>query len=319
MNYPSSVIESIIRQPRGYKGKNDIAFRQHLVETLGKHGKVEVDGIGNIWLTVGKPNHVLMVAHTDTVDDPKTTAAKPITYDNRGIMGLEVNVIKTGKKKNRPYCLGADDGAGIAFNYCMILEKIEATYLFTVGEERGCIGASYIAAHTPEKLEQFSICMEVDRAGRTEIITHQSTGKCASNEFAQALADELNMGHKPSDMGVYTDNAHFNEFIEECVNIAAGYEHQHSLNETQDINYLDRLFANFIKINFNDLPIDRDTTDIDCYGDFGSDISWEGYILGGRVSAKERQIYRYIEENPEEIHNLLLEMGIDLTEYINME
>ena len=320
MIYPSLIIESIVKTPRGYGGENDISFRAQLVKTLSEYGKPEVDTIGNIWLTIGKPNHILMVAHTDTVDSPSTTAVKPIHINKNGIMSVDENALCYITKKQRPYCLGADDGAGIAFNYCMIDAGIEATYLFTVGEERGCLGADYIVKHTPERLDPFTICMEVDRAGTTEIITHQSTGKCASDTFATALADMIGMEHLPSDRGVYTDNSHFNEHIEECVNIGAGYEHQHSLNETQDLKYLDQLFDHFRKIQFNDLPIDRDKTDVDCYGDldgFGYYGNYDYY--GSKPSIIEERVYQYIEENPEEIHRMLLEVGIDLTEYITME
>ena len=314
MIYPSQIIESIVSIPRGYLGVNDVAFRKTLVKELGGLGKLDVDEIGNIWLQIGEPNTLLFAAHTDTVDSKMITGRKPLTTNKEHCLVLDNDKIKRMKNKTKkPQCLGADDGAGIATMLCLIYDHFPATYLFTVGEEVGCVGAQWIVEHTPERLTPFSFCIEVDRKGVSEIITHQSTGKCASNEFAESLAGQLEMGHKPSELGVYTDNAHFSGHIEECVNVAAGYYSQHTLDEEQDIKYLDTLFSQLVSMDISQLVVNRDVSDVgERYDYFGSRYS----STFSAVYGDDKELVNYIKENPEEILEILDINGIMLEDYV---
>ena len=316
---PSQIIESILKKPRGYGGKNDIQFRQDLVVYLNDYGTPAVDAIGNIWLTIGKPNNVLIVGHTDTVDNKLVVRDKPLLSTSEGILSLDIEKINTWPREERPYCLGADDGAGIALMLCLIASSKEATYLFTIGEEVGCVGAKWVVKNTPELLEPFDFCLEVDRKGITEIITDQSPGMCASDEFSLALADQLGMDHSPSPNGIYTDNAEFSGLISECVNIAAGYYNQHHLEETQDLLYLDELFLNMLELKFNDFEAFREAGDFGSWQGFGEmgDYSYGSYgTPPGMKPARYKAILEYISDCPDEIYELMLESGIDLDDYI---
>jgi putative aminopeptidase FrvX len=51
--------------------------------------------------------------------------------------------------------LGADDGAGCAMLMHLIHSGVPAYYIFTVGEEKGGIGATWLAKHKPDLLKQF--------------------------------------------------------------------------------------------------------------------------------------------------------------------
>lgn len=325
---PSDLIESIVKVPRGYGGVRDVEFRKSIVDFLSKYGEPEVDEIGNIWFVNKEVTKTLFVAHTDSVDHPKTAIDKPITVDKHGIMSLNTKKV-SGIKGQSPYCLGADDGAGIAMNLCLIDAGVKGTYLFTVGEEKGCVGAKWIVENSPQRLDPFLLCIEVDRAGTDEIITEQSTGKCASDAFAKSLASAIGMNHEPSPHGVYTDNAHFHEHINECVNIAAGYERQHSLNETQDLHYLDELFHKLAKVDFDKLTVERDCTDIEPdmsgYGGyFGNGWGYSNYgmIYDGwdctyrKLTKDEMDACELIEENPVQILEMLYANGFSLEDIL---
>lgn len=308
--FPSHLIESIVVQPRCYKSVGDLTFRTNLQNMIDKMlaigDTMEVDALGNIKVAIGDtPKQVLFVAHTDTVDSPSTTKRKEVEVSTKGIMSLKnapQNPVKkprpakkTSKKTNSfqdpnkfrtpvsqpvehpPCCLGADDAVGIAIMLCLIHERKSGTYIFTVGEEKGCIGAKDIVANRPEWLDGFKICIEVDRKGTDEIIIEQTNGKGASYAFATALASALNMTHKPSENGVYTDNAHFNVFIPECVNISAGYFDQHTQRETVDLFYIDELFNALLNVDWGTLPIARQPSDTESYTPkqyFGYDSSY---------------------------------------------
>ena len=45
------------------------------------------------------------------------------------------------------------------------------------------------------------------------------------------------MKYKKDEGGVYTDSAEFTDIIPECTNISVGYYKEHTVNETQDIQY----------------------------------------------------------------------------------
>jgi hypothetical protein len=157
--------------------------------------------------------------------------------------------------------LGADDGSGIALLMHMMSSEVRAYYLFTVGEECGGIGAKHVAKHNAELLSQFDRAVAFDRRGTSDVITHQGYGRCASDDFAEALSDRLNacgMLYMPCDGGVYTDTAEFTDVIPECTNISVGYAREHSTDEAQDILHYRALADAVISFSWDDLPVTRD-------------------------------------------------------------
>jgi hypothetical protein len=157
--------------------------------------------------------------------------------------------------------LGADDGAGIALMCHMIEHSVSGYYIFFRGEERGGVGSSWLAENMDDLLEEFDRAVAFDRAGYSDVITHQGGGRCCSNTFAEALSDQLNdrgMLYMPCDGGVYTDTAEFVKLIPECTNLSVGYKHQHGDREEQDVKYLQVLAEALVAVDWDRLPTERD-------------------------------------------------------------
>jgi hypothetical protein len=176
--------------------------------------------------------------------------------------------IKFNKKDNTYYKtdgkpLGADDTAGCWLMLEMIDAGVPGTYVFHRGEECGGIGSSYIAENMPKFLEQFDRAVAFDRRGATSVITHQGWSRCASDDFAEALAMELNKNpecmYMPDDSGIFTDTANYVDYIPECTNIACGYANEHSGSETLHIPTLFALRqACCFEVDWENLPTERD-------------------------------------------------------------
>jgi hypothetical protein len=263
------------------------------INTLGY--KPSMDGAGNIWVEVASKKEApfLFVAHIDTCHRGEGLI-KPI---------VEGNIIRMNPRDVDKACLGADDGVGIYCNLKMIEAGVQGTYLFTRGEEKGGIGAQFIATTTPYKLEGFLMSVEVDRAGTDEVIVSQAGGGCASEDFGDRLCELLGMGHTTSHMGVYTDVSEFACNIPENVNISAGYYRQHTLKETVDTNYVDLIVERMIAVDWSSLPIKRDK------GDYSFPAqSWNNYAP---VSSSWEDMLDYVQQYPEKVANYLFNVGVD--------
>ncbi len=199
----------------------------------------------------------LFTAHLDTVH--QTDGINSVIFDEE----LEW----MWKEDGQP--LGADDGAGIWILYNMIKAGVSGSYLFTVGEECGGVGAKAVAAHHSKWLANFGRAIAFDRMGTTSVITHQRHGRCCSDQFAIALSAALTEGmaqsdylpeciYQPDDGGVYTDTAEFTNLIPECTNISVGYANAHTGREELDVGYLKGLLATCLMVVWNTLPIGRD-------------------------------------------------------------
>lgn len=218
---------------------------------------------------------VLFVAHYDTVDREtynKFGAIEPTrkyVSIKDGIAYLDL----TKPMNANVNCLGADDGAGLAVMLNLMANGVLGGYCFTTGEECGGIGANAVHSNYHTFLKQYKIAVEIDRAGKSEIIKTQSEGECASEDFTQWLCTQLGMNHKPSDLGSYTDVSTFAMTIPECVNISAGYLNQHTTKEIVDLKYLDMLAERVASVQWSIAPIVREAGD---YGVFDY-MGW-GYL-----------------------------------------
>ena len=102
------------------------------------------------------------------------------------------------------------------------------------------------------------------------MITHQGWGRCASDEFGQALADALNatdadggLFFLPDDTGVYTDTAEFIAIIPECTNLSVGYNSNHGDKETLDMVFFEQLARAVLIVDWDALPTKRDPSAVD--------------------------------------------------------
>jgi hypothetical protein len=141
----------------------------------------------------------------------------------------------------------------------MIEKKIPGLYYFFIGEERGGIGSNKVASvfDSVEHLRGVKRCVSFDRRNYYSVITEQLGMQCCSDEFASALAKELNksgMNYSLDPTGIYTDSANFIDQIPECTNISVGYFSEHTVSERQNIDFLEKLAKASVKVNWESLP-----------------------------------------------------------------
>ena len=209
------------------------------------------DGIGNLHVDtrLNSSNKTLFVAHVDTVhrkEGPNKIRKTATHWHADGA------------------ALGADDGAGVAMLVHLLHAGVPAYYIFTQGEECGGIGATWLADNWKDGLAKFDRAIAFDRRGIDSVITHQGMGRCCSDVFADALSaalnDDMTLMYLPDDTGVYTDTAEFIDIIPECTNISVGYYSEHSDKESLDIIHFQSLADRVTKIDWDNLPTDRDPT-----------------------------------------------------------
>lgn len=273
MNTSHPAIEDFLRLtkytcPHGWEAT---LFGEELVK-LG----AEMDLHGNFVLTVPGAPRILFTSHLDTAShEDKPRRIKRRTLPG-GVLGARNSI------------LGADDKAGMAIMLHMIRNEIPGTYAFFVGEERGCVGSSAYATTTQDIYEQV---VSFDRYGTSSIITHQSFGRSASDDYAKALASRFEevgvSGLVPDPHGTYTDSAQFMEIAHECTNISVGYYHQHTMNEVQDLHFLSLMADAVLKVPWEDLPIVRQPGEDD-YGGALTVPWWEG---GKSIQSRRRVGY----------------------------
>ena len=226
------------------------------------------DGAGNLHVDnrTLDTHKTLFVAHVDTVH---RTEGKN----------------KIRKTKTHWYAkgdvLGADDGAGCALLMHMIHANVPGYYIFTQGEERGGVGARYLAEKQADLLAQFDRAIAFDRRNIDSVITHQGWGRCCSDEFGNALADALmagcdNLMLLNDDTGVYTDTAEFTAIIPECTNISVGYDREHTQSESLDLVYYQHLSSAVVQVDWDNLPVVRDAA-VEEYKDDGVGSWWTEY------------------------------------------
>jgi hypothetical protein len=210
-----------------------------------------------------------------------------VVDDKSVVHVFDGDFVKTDGNTN----LGADDKAGTAIMLNMISENVPGLYYFFMGEESGCVGSTNLSREydnlvTEGILPRVTKCISFDRRGYDSVITHQSSGRCASEEFATELSNRLNeygFWFKNDSGGVYTDSAEFTDIIPECTNISVGYFSEHTLTEKQDLDFLELLAIVMTKIEWETLPIERDNTEHSYsgkasyggYGGYGND--YDGY------------------------------------------
>jgi len=240
-----------VKRPHNTPAVSD--FTEWLFNALPAELKsfTSVDGAGNLHIDNRiAGSKTLFIAHVDTVH-------------------REVGANKIRKTATHWYAdgapLGADDGAGVAMLMHLIHADVKGYYIFSQGEECGGIGAKHIATHHTDLLAQFDRAIAFDRRGIDSIISHQGMGRCASDVFCEALANDLNafddtLMYSPDDTGVYTDTAEFTDIIPECTNISVGYYNEHGDQEKLDIVHFEALSKAVLKVMWDKLPTDRDPT-----------------------------------------------------------
>lgn len=292
----------ILSFARPHDGKMEQRFLKEFIDKA--HPDMTRDAFGNRMVRIGSAP-ILWSCHVDTVgthDSHQLVAFDPET----GIAQLQNG--KVGQS------LGADDGAGVWMMLAMLEAGVQGLYVFHRGEERGCLGSRWIVNHTPELLKGIDAAIAFDRAGTRDIITHQSYGMTASDEFALSLATQLNakgLKFRPDDTGVYTDTNEYADLIAECSNVSVGYECNHGPKETLDVYHVEKLLAATLSLDLDALEIKRQPGEGGWQSYMGSSFnsSMDGSPLDRTRNAKIADLLEVIEHCPEAAAAILYHAG----------
>lgn len=302
-------------RPAGSKAEQDFIAR--FIAPLDPYE----DEAGNLWVTVGENPETLWSCHTDTVH--KKSGKQHVLISDDGFIFCHP------KGKGKPNCLGADCTTGVWLMVNMIRRGKTGVYVFHAAEEIGCVGSSHIATKTPERLEGIKHAIAFDRYGYNSVITHQASGRCCSDAFANSLAAQLNeMGgtFELDPGGVYTDTNEYRGLIPECTNLSVGYFHQHSSAEEQSIEFLGWLLPALLCLDTTRLTVERNPAepdDDDYYSRYWGFSPRRSYNLADddlfNFVPNDTRKYGYdeidamralVEDDPDIIAEILLEYGL---------
>jgi len=245
-------------------------YEEQLLHFLPKGYKMDIDG--NYYYEVGTGSKNIFACHLDTACKLHTDVTHK--FDGKYI------------RTNGKTVLGADDKAGMTILLYMIEKNVPGLYYFFVGEECGCIGSTAAAKRT-EFFSNYNKIVSFDRRGTTSIITHQSSRRSCSDEFANSLSKEYakyGMNLEKDDTGVYTDSAEFTEIITECTNISVGYYKEHTHDEYQDIEFLENIAKASAVVDWDSLEIKRDPNE--------REYKQWNYYRGGTTSTRSTSSWR---------------------------
>ena len=214
-------------------------------------------------------------------------------------------------------CLGADCTTGIWLILGMIEANIPGVYVIHADEEIGCVGSQALIKDNPVWLSFIDAVISFDRYGEDSIITHQMGCRTASDDFAESLADALQMPMQPDPNGSFTDSNEYVHDVSECTNVSVGYQRQHSANETQDLVHAVRLMDALINADWSKLVFKRPR------GLNYSDKYWGSYMGSGlsryrdsdyREEMTARHLLTIINDYPEEVVDWFMSYGVDAEE-----
>lgn len=291
------------KRPAG--SKTERRFIRSFIAPLG----AKPDGYGNYMLRIGDAP-VLWSCHTDSVH--REGGKQLVTVEN-GIAALA-----RGSTSN---CLGGDDAAGCWLMSEMILARRPGLYVFHRAEEIGGCGSNYIARHNPGLLTGIRCAIAFDRRGYGDVITHQAGGRCASDAFAESLAQQLGHPYEPCDAGVFTDTANYTDLIGECTNVSVGYDCEHSKGETLNVSHLIELRQQLLALDVSKLvysraPGEQDTYEEGrAYGGWAShyDDDWEGK-LHSFSERRKSTLQRLCRDYPDHVADVLEAYGVTAEE-----
>ena len=252
---PTLLMQTLYRALRTRRAGDSMAEAKFVAWLVNRLPVTMIDAAGNVHVDMREqPQHrTMFTSHTDTVHH----------VGGPNEIRLDVQQHRTYWRAGEGACLGADDGAGIALMVHMINRKVPGYYVFFRGEESGGTGSRWLAKDMAHSLKDIDRCISFDRADYSDVITHQGCGRCCSDAFAQALADQLTtddleLAYLPDDTGVFTDSANMVDIIPECTNLSVGYKHQHGDGEWQDITFLQKLADRVLQVAWDALPTERD-------------------------------------------------------------
>jgi len=283
------------------------------------------DRHGNYILSIGETPTLCFTSHHDTVH--RTEGLQQLVVTNNVVSVADTSISS---------CLGADCTTGIWLMMGMIEAGIEGVYVVHAAEEVGCVGSSALVKEKPYWLTSINAVISFDRYGDTSVITHQMSKRTASSEFATSFADALNLPQLIADPnGSYTDSNEYAHIVPECTNISVGYYGQHSVNETQDLEFADLLMYKLCTADWSKIVIARDPSLYESYYDDDNNWSRDWSRLYGGMSSIDmsddydrESMISLIENNTCAVADMLIklgmtpellaeEVGVDDSRYIN--
>jgi hypothetical protein len=231
------------------------------------------DGYGNYILRVGKKEQSksLFLAHTDTVHNGD---------------GKQNTLYIEKERKRFAYtdetdCLGADNATGVWLIEHMIKNQVPGLYIFCREHEIGYLGTNYILQNTPNIVKGIERVFSFDRKGYSSIITKQMRATCCSDEFAEALAKELNKNatlmYQSDPTGVSTDSACYISTVSECTNLSVGFFNEHQVDEIQNLSFAEKLARQLPQVDWESLPTIRNPKDYKLSRRFASNNESDGF------------------------------------------
>jgi hypothetical protein len=260
------------------------------------------DAFGNYILRIGD-SPVLFSCHTDsvhrtagrqrlqlhngviTVRHPRLQPGddKPVKNVYTLASGIKYETTSYPNLAKRRQCLGADDAAGCWLMCEMAKAGVPGLYVWHRQEESGGVGSSWIADNGRDMLTGIKAAIAFDRRGRTDVITHQAGGRCASDLFAESLAGQLPPGFRPCSGGVFTDTANYTGLIGECTNISVGYDHEHQATECLDLRHAIEVRNAMVTFDASKLEYSRKPgeRDLSGYARYFYGVGYRGYEKDG--------------------------------------
>lgn len=251
----TTLMRTLHRALRSKRPNNTMAEARFAAWLAAECKATMIDTAGNIHvdMRLDATHRTMFTSHTDTV------------HREGGTNNIRIDKTDAGTfwRADEGQCLGADDGAGVALMAHMIEAGVPGYYIFFRGEECGGIGSTWLADNMKQLCKAFDRCVSFDRAGYSDVITHQGGSRCCSDAFATALADalineDMTLAFSPNDTGVFTDSANLTHLIPECTNLSIGYKHQHGDGEWQNVSFLRILAAQLVQVQWGSLPTQRD-------------------------------------------------------------
>ena len=244
MRYTSKDLVEMLSYPRPARSQMEEAFITKYIKSVPG---IKQDKFGNLYKKIATSD-VCFACHTDTVHHSQQNKRQQVHVSNDGWAFKQDNDV-----------LGADDTTGVWICLNLMSKKVPGLYIFHRDEEIGGQGSSFILRNHPQLLKGITKVVSLDRKDYHDVVIWQKGRLTASEEFGQALAQQLGHNFKTA-KGVFTDSANYTSIVPECCNLSVGYFYAHSADEIQDLTFAEALLSWLSNINWKALPIKRVTT-----------------------------------------------------------
>lgn len=174
---------------------------------------------------------------------------------------IKNGIIKAFNKHGTQVSLGADDKNGIFTILELIRMGHKFNFIFTTGEECGCIGIREITNNKEiiEQIESKPFAIIIDRRNGADIIGFQNEYCIGLDYHIEKFSTEIGIQYKCA-QGLCSDADELSEYLE-CVNLSCGYYKAHSHEEYTNIGELKRaviLCARMLEdFKYESLPPER--------------------------------------------------------------